>query len=336
MKKAERIIAALLSAAVTAGMAAGTNAFANIDVRSSDEISKLLDGYTEIEDPAAFEMQEYSIGQGSSYYVSDSGSMRVIRTMPNSFTIEVPQDMPDKELEEIVNGICQGAELHKGNASLEKPDTKVFEAIAGADSDITLEQAKKVCEEAGDNVVNFRYYCGRYQMNQPQYLLSQHKYFKELYGSAVNGKSDYTLYEGIENQEKLQAFINENGLNCHTELHEKINAVDVVPDTDISYPEEVQLAGRIYSGTGLKPGFWCMAESVSDRGSEIDMHNSVEGDSNCDGQLDMADAVLIMQALANPNKYSVSAQGRFNSDTNGDGITVGDAQTIQKILLGIL
>lgn len=47
----------------------------------------------------------------------------------------------------------------------------------------------------------------------------------------------------------------------------------------------------------------------------------------------MADVVFIMQALANPNKYQLSAQGSFNADLNGNGITVGDAQAIQKMLL---
>ena len=67
------------------------------------------------------------------------------------------------------------------------------------------------------------------------------------------------------------------------------------------------------------------------------------GDVNCDGDVDMSDAVLIMQALANPNKYGengtadthLTAQGKVNGDINGDGLTVGDAQTIQKMLLGL-
>ena len=70
---------------------------------------------------------------------------------------------------------------------------------------------------------------------------------------------------------------------------------------------------------------------------------SLKGDTNCDGQVDMADAVLIMQALANPNKYGeystkfnyLTALGRLNGDMNGDGITVGDAQAIQRKLLGL-
>ena len=74
-----------------------------------------------------------------------------------------------------------------------------------------------------------------------------------------------------------------------------------------------------------------------------DVPTVVKGDANCDGDVDMADAVLIMQALANPNKYGengtaenhLTAQGKENGDLDGDGLTVGDAQAIQKKLLNI-
>ena len=67
----------------------------------------------------------------------------------------------------------------------------------------------------------------------------------------------------------------------------------------------------------------------------------VKGDANCDGQTDMSDVVLIMQALSNPNKYGengtasihLTAQGKANADVNGGGLTIGDAQAIQKALL---
>ncbi|WP_295084535.1 dockerin type I repeat-containing protein [Ruminococcus sp.] len=66
------------------------------------------------------------------------------------------------------------------------------------------------------------------------------------------------------------------------------------------------------------------------------------GDTNCDGEVDMSDAVLIMQALANPNKYGIDGTaeyhlteyGKINGDMNGDGLTVGDAIDIQAMLLG--
>ena len=70
---------------------------------------------------------------------------------------------------------------------------------------------------------------------------------------------------------------------------------------------------------------------------------NLKGDANCDGQVDLSDAVMIMQALANPNKYGIDGtaehhlteQGKLNADMDGDGLTVGDAQAIQKKLLGL-
>ena len=70
------------------------------------------------------------------------------------------------------------------------------------------------------------------------------------------------------------------------------------------------------------------------------------GDANNDGDVDLSDAVLIMQSLANPNKYGVngsgnnriSAQGFANADVSGnnDGVTANDAQAIQRYLLGLI
>ncbi len=77
---------------------------------------------------------------------------------------------------------------------------------------------------------------------------------------------------------------------------------------------------------------------------EADDTITVRGDANGDGELDMSDAVLIMQALANPNKYGTSgtspthitAAGFKYADTDGNGLTVNDALRIQKFLLGLI
>jgi len=74
-----------------------------------------------------------------------------------------------------------------------------------------------------------------------------------------------------------------------------------------------------------------------------EMPVTLKGDANCDGQVDLSDAVMIMQALANPNKYGIGGtaekhlteQGQINGDMDGDGLTVGDAQAIQRKLLGL-
>ena len=62
------------------------------------------------------------------------------------------------------------------------------------------------------------------------------------------------------------------------------------------------------------------------------------GDANNDKGVDMSDVVLIMQSLANPNKYKLTEPGLYNADVSeaGGGITSNDALVIQKYLLGLI
>ena len=71
---------------------------------------------------------------------------------------------------------------------------------------------------------------------------------------------------------------------------------------------------------------------------------SLIGDANCDGDVNMADAVLVMQSLANPDKYGITGadathiteQGMKNADVNGEGVTNSDALEIQKYMLKLI
>lgn len=70
------------------------------------------------------------------------------------------------------------------------------------------------------------------------------------------------------------------------------------------------------------------------------------GDANCDGEVRLNDAILVLQAIGNPEKYGVkgsdashiTVQGALNADVNqsGDGLTSLDALAIQKFTLYIL
>ncbi|MBQ1518527.1 MAG: RICIN domain-containing protein, partial [Ruminococcus sp.] len=72
----------------------------------------------------------------------------------------------------------------------------------------------------------------------------------------------------------------------------------------------------------------------------------IAGDVNCDGRVDLSDAVLIMQSLSNPAKYGTSGsdrthiteKGKANGDVTGagNGITNMDALEIQKYMLGLV
>ena len=78
---------------------------------------------------------------------------------------------------------------------------------------------------------------------------------------------------------------------------------------------------------------------------------TLHGDANCDKLVNMSDVVLIMQSLANPDKYGlngndsshITLQGIANGDVaggdsekGGDGITNLDALQIQKFLLSLV
>ncbi len=80
--------------------------------------------------------------------------------------------------------------------------------------------------------------------------------------------------------------------------------------------------------------------------SNIIIEYRYHGDANCDGKVDLADAILILQALANPNKYGLggtapdhlTVQGKENADCSGDsdGMTANDALAIQKYLIKLI
>ncbi|MBO5103478.1 MAG: endo-1,4-beta-xylanase [Ruminococcus sp.] len=57
------------------------------------------------------------------------------------------------------------------------------------------------------------------------------------------------------------------------------------------------------------------------------------GDADSDGEVNINDAVLIMQSIANPDKYHLSEDGKLCADTvdNGGGITNADALAIQYV-----
>ena len=62
-----------------------------------------------------------------------------------------------------------------------------------------------------------------------------------------------------------------------------------------------------------------------------------KGDANSDGKVNVADAVAVLQYIANKEKYPLTDEERENADCDGvAGITGGDAIAIQKADAGIL
>lgn len=97
------------------------------------------------------------------------------------------------------------------------------------------------------------------------------------------------------------------------------NVWDNATDTGIDKPAKVSVSGNTNPNTSKDPDI-------------------KYGDANEDGEVNVADAVLIMQTLSNPNEYKLSAYGLKAGDVvgNGDGITAKDALAIQMIGINLL
>ena len=93
----------------------------------------------------------------------------------------------------------------------------------------------------------------------------------------------------------------------------------------------------IFKNTGIPILGMVYPESVVSVDSiEIELPApTLAGDANEDGEVSLADAVFIMQALSNPDEFQLTPQGMANADIYGesDGITAMDALKIQEMLI---
>ena len=136
---------------------------------------------------------------------------------------------------------------------------------------------------------------------------------------------------------------------------EKITILD--PDCDI-YDEEFTICNSESSSKAVFTGTICgydgsTAQAYAEKYGytfvslgDAPTQDITYGDTNSNGTIEMAGAVLILQSQANPDKYGVSgtdkdhitAQGMINADCSGsgDGVTAKDALAIQKYLLDLI
>lgn len=108
-------------------------------------------------------------------------------------------------------------------------------------------------------------------------------------------------------------------------------AVSEIPD--ISTVVEKNITVHISkSNTALKK----YLESYNAKIAYLD-EETLLGDANCDSIVNIADAVAIMQAKSNPDKYQLSEQGLINADVDGNaGVTAMDALEIQKYVAKLI
>lgn len=114
-----------------------------------------------------------------------------------------------------------------------------------------------------------------------------------------------------------------NGHNCQKWIMEKVD-----------YPKETTAPQTTAPVATTEPE---TTQPMPTQPAPSQTGESFPGDANCSGIVDVSDAVMIMQSLANPSKYKLTDQGRINADVtgDGDGVTSLDAQFIQRYCLGL-
>ena len=132
---------------------------------------------------------------------------------------------------------------------------------------------------------------------------------------------------------------------------EEVNAASAITDKVTLYADDKLIWGVEPDGT--KPED---TSSIAEPGATVPTNPSnpggpgsydlLYGDTNCDSKVELADAILIMQSLANPNKYGltgsyskhITEKGRINGDCDltQEGLTSNDALAIQKSLLNLV
>lgn len=118
--------------------------------------------------------------------------------------------------------------------------------------------------------------------------------------------------------------------------------VEYIANDAFVKPDENKIDIYVYKDSYAES--WA-AEHGYEYGIVDEKGRTLAGDANCNGEIEISDAVLIMQSIANPEKYStygyannrIKFQGAKNGDVSGnDGITNLDAVTIQSYVLNLI
>ncbi len=136
----------------------------------------------------------------------------------------------------------------------------------------------------------------------------------------------------------------------------KTDTTVICPDINMQKPG-YKFGGWDYKGTIYQPGDEFLVygeiaglgiplEGVWIADNEPNPSALVYGDANCDGNVTLSDAILIMQSIGNPDAYAaggsdasaLTKQGMINADcySPGDGVTNLDALAVQNLCLNVI
>ena len=167
-------------------------------------------------------------------------------------------------------------------------------------------------------------------------------------GWSVNSFASFSSITGDVNEDRMplvEEYLLKNSIpytieNRNIDLYGDVNITSICFDNKNMTPDEIaELATKI-----RKYADWSFEDMALPDSTDMieitDMEISLPeptliGDANEDGEVNISDAVLIMQSITNPSEYSLTIQGIANADVaDNDGITLLDALRIQEMQVG--
>lgn len=177
----------------------------------------------------------------------------------------------------------------------------------------------------------------------------------DLYESSINSKEGYVSLIWSTAADDSSYWLKSDGVFCTISgtvvsgtADGTVSELKIKPIDRETYSGSKQTNGTIgcgYESNGkpVKIDVKTSDGSVTIGTPATDPQPTMRGDANCDGKVELADAILIMQSLANPNKYGVGGSaskcltevGKLNGDVDSSvkGLTGDDALKIQMYLL---
>ncbi len=260
----------------------------------------------------------------------------------------------DKNIEYLVEYCLDDFITIKTTASTSEVDNiiSLLKTNLNQTLDISVSQdpdcaAVMITSESKDHEANYKLFENALSIVKSQYTVDKatvnldNRQFSELH-----------IYWSIQNPEIL-ANIEENDINAlFTE--NSINARFNEETCQISLPPDITIEELFEYGAFMSKNFNAklscqfLCDNPEIYSLEINMlsgnMSNLYGDANLDNNVNIADAVLVMQVATNPDKYaqgkskfSISAQGEVNADVDGkSGLTNEDALLIQKFKLGLI
>ena len=255
----------------------------------------------------------------------------------NASVVTVVPLSPDKPLEYWENDICYGIDIPLNATSFNTEHGKFILC-----EDAT--EYAKLLEQGIDNITDIKIYkCANSQCEYNKGVIAyikSHGYTVAGGGDQLYGTwalSETYVYGGLLNQEEaeiVRSYLDSKNIE-YTECRSKTDPKDKtrieINDVDIRFSTSLD----ILENTGIYLYYMNFMENVVYADSaEVPLPEpTLTGDATEDGEVNIADAVLIMQSLSNPNEYKLTLQGMANADMDGDGVTALDALTIQQMLL---